>query len=51
MKITNPCDGSKEKTTNPISGGYFKTSVCTYCKDVRGVTWDSQIKRFRFAIH
>ena len=45
------CEGSGLKTTNPISGGYFKTSVCTHCKGVRGVTWYYKIKRFKFGTH
>ena len=61
MEVTNPCDGSGLKTTNPITGfsardlalrgGYFKTSVCTHCKGLRGVTWDYDIRRFKFGTH
>ena len=51
MEVTNPCDGSGLKTTNPITGGYFKTSTCTHCKGVRGVTWDYKINRFKFGNH
>ena len=45
------CQGSGLKTTNPITGGYFKTSVCTYCKGVRGVVWDRTINRHKFNTH
>jgi hypothetical protein len=51
MKVTNPCEGSNLKTTNPISGEYFKISVCTHCKGLRGVTWDYKIRRFKFHTH
>ena len=51
MEVTNPCEGSGLKTTNPISGEYFKISVCTHCKGLRGVTWDFKIKRHKFHTH
>ena len=45
------CQGSGLKTTNPITDGYFKTSVCTHCKGVRGVMWDYRIKHHKFHTH
>ena len=45
------CKGSGKNTTNPISGEYFKISVCTHCKGLRGVTWNHAVKRFQFGTH